>query len=119
MRIDANGLRPPGNRACIAAIETRVVEERETLGGRLTEVSRNDFAISKTTQDVYDFGEDVVVYKNGKPVPGSDSWLAEGDNRCGLMMPGAPQVGARYVEEDAPGVGLIRDGSLVLVRDGK
>ena len=47
----------------VDGVETRVVEERETKDGKLVEVSRNYFAISKTTGDVYYFGEDVDTYK--------------------------------------------------------
>jgi Concanavalin A-like lectin/glucanases superfamily len=41
----------------VDGVETRVVEERETKGGKLKEVSRNYFAISKRTNDVFYFGE--------------------------------------------------------------
>lgn len=34
-------------------VETRVVEERETRNGRPVEISRNYFAISKRTNNVY------------------------------------------------------------------
>src|SRR4051812_38744706 len=39
-------------------VETRVVEERELKGENLVEISRNYFAIDKTTKNVYYFGED-------------------------------------------------------------
>src|SRR5262245_4967545 len=42
----------------VNGIETRVVEDRETKGGALVEVSRNFFAISRRTNGVYYFGED-------------------------------------------------------------
>src|SRR3954468_5486912 len=41
----------------VDGVETRVVEERESLGGELVEVSRNYFAIDTATSDVYYFGE--------------------------------------------------------------
>src|SRR5437773_1384357 len=50
----------------VDGVETRVVEERETNDGQVVEVSRNYFAISKRTGNVYYFGEDVDIYKNGK-----------------------------------------------------
>ena len=37
----------------VDGVETRVVEERETKGGKLVEVARNYFAISKRTNDVF------------------------------------------------------------------
>src|SRR5262245_55630303 len=75
----------------IGDVETRVVEERESRGGQLTEVSRNFFAISKRSKDVYYFGEEVDIYKGGKVVRHEGAWLA-GQNgaRFGLMMPGTP-----------------------------
>ena len=50
----------------IDGVDTRVVEERETNKDQLVEVSRNYFAISKRTNSVFYFGEDVDMYKNGK-----------------------------------------------------
>src|SRR4051812_782362 len=47
----------------VSGVDTRVVEERESSGGKLVEVSRNFFAISKSTGDVYYFGEEVDIYK--------------------------------------------------------
>jgi hypothetical protein len=42
----------------VDGIETRVVEERETSGNALTEVSRNYFAISTRTNAAFYFCED-------------------------------------------------------------
>src|SRR4051794_17702434 len=39
----------------VDGVETRIVEERETDGGKLIEVSRNYFAVSKQTGDLYYF----------------------------------------------------------------
>ena len=93
----------------IGDFDTRVVEERESRGGKLTEISRNFFAISKRTNDVYYFGEEVDIYKNGKVVAHEGAWLA-GQNgaRFGLMMPGEPTLNARYYQEIAPRVGMDR-----------
>jgi hypothetical protein len=44
----------------VGGVDTRIVEEREWSGGELIEVSRNYFAISPKTGDVYYFGEDVL-----------------------------------------------------------
>ena len=93
----------------IGDFDTRVVEERESRGGKLTEISRNFFAISKRTNDVYYFGEEVDIYKNGKVVAHEGAWLA-GQNgaRFGLMMPGEPTLNARYYQEIAPRVAMDR-----------
>lgn len=151
----------------VDGVETRVVEERETKGGELIEISRNFFAASKKTGDVYYFGEDVDFYKDGKVTGHGGSWRAGVNGAAfGLMMPGKPLVGQRYYQEVAgdvardraeivsvsetietpagkftgclkteettplepdakdyklyaPGVGLVRDGDIVLIQYGK
>ena len=52
----------------VDGVETRVVEEREAKNGKVIEVSRNFFAISQRTNDVFYFGEEVDMYKDGKIV---------------------------------------------------
>ncbi|HXX93364.1 MAG TPA: hypothetical protein VEN81_07000 [Planctomycetota bacterium] len=82
----------------IAGIETRIVEERETEGGKEKEVSRNYFAICKRTNNVYYFGEDA-----------GGAWMhGEKGARFGLVMPGSPLLGARYYQEVAPGTAMDR-----------
>lgn len=84
----------------VDGVETRVVEERETAGGQLIEVSRNFFAAAKTTKDIYYFGEDVDMYRDGKVTGHGGSWRAGVDGaKFGLMMPGSPKVGQRYYQE--------------------
>jgi hypothetical protein len=93
----------------IAGIETRVVEERETIDGQPKEVSRNFFAICKRTNSVYYFGEEVDEYKNGKVAAHPGAWIhGEKSARFGLLMPGQPLLGARYYQEVAPGVAMDR-----------
>jgi hypothetical protein len=93
----------------IGDIETRVVEEKETKDGKLVEFSRNYFAISKTTKNVYYFGEDVDIYKNDKIVGHKGTWLhGVKDAKFGMMMPGKATVGQKYYQEQAPGAGMDR-----------
>jgi hypothetical protein len=93
----------------VSGVETRVVEERETKGGKLAEVSRNYFAISKRTNDVFYFGEEVDVYKDDKLVSHEGAWLAGAKGaKFGLMMPGRPSLHARYYQEIAPKVAMDR-----------
>jgi hypothetical protein len=94
----------------VDGVKTRIVEERETKGGKLEEVSRNYFAFDKTTGDIYYFGEDVDMYDTGGKVKNHEgSWLSGvKEARFGLMMPGKPQVGQRYQQEVAPGVAMDR-----------
>ena len=93
----------------VDSIETRVVEERETNGGALVEVSRNYFAISRRTNSVFYFGEEVDIYKDGKVAGHEGAWLSGRNGaRFGLMMPGMPLLGAKYYQEFAPRVAMDR-----------
>jgi hypothetical protein len=93
----------------VAGIDTRVVEERETKDGALVEVSRNYFAIHRMSHDVFYFGEDVDMYKDGKVISHDGAWRA-GENGAafGLMMPGQPAIEARYYQEIAPKIAMDR-----------
>lgn len=93
----------------IDGVETRVVEERETVGGEIEEVSRNYFAVSKRTNSVYYFGEDVDEYDDGKVAGHPGSWHSgENGAHFGLFMPGDALLGARYHQEVAPGTAMDR-----------
>jgi hypothetical protein len=89
----------------VDGIETRVVEEKETEGGKLVEVSRNYFAMCKPTNNAIYLGEEVDMYKDGKIISHEGGWLA-GENRskAGMIMPGKVEVGLKYYQEIAPGV---------------
>jgi hypothetical protein len=93
----------------VDGVETRIVEERESKGGKLVEVSRNFFAFNTADRGVYYFGEEVDIYKNGKIVDHEGAWES-GKNgaRFGLMMPGEVAVRARFYQEVAPGVAMDR-----------
>ena len=89
--------------------ETRVLEERESIGGELVEISRNFFAICEETNSVFYFGEEVDDYENGNIISHEGAWLAGEDaNRAGVIMPGTIILGARYYQEIAPNVALDR-----------
>jgi len=89
--------------------QTRVIEERESVGGELVEISRNFFATCEETNNVFYFGEEVDIYENGMIVDHEGAWLAgEGTNRAGIIMPGTILLGARYYQEIAPSVALDR-----------
>ena len=93
----------------VDGVETRVVEERETKNGQLIEVARNYFAISRRTNDIFYFGEDVDMYKNGTLVNHDGSWLSGvNGGKFGLMMPGRPLVNASYYQEVVPNVAMDR-----------
>jgi hypothetical protein len=93
----------------VDGVETRVVEERERQAGELVEVSRNYFAISTRTHDVYYFGEDVDMYEHGEIESHEGAWRSGAHGaHFGLMMPGVPAVGLRYQSEVAPHVAMDR-----------
>jgi hypothetical protein len=93
----------------VSGVETRIVEERETKGGELVEVSRNFFAISRRTNSVFYFGEDVDMYEKGKVKGHEGAWISGANGaRFGLMMPGLPLLGARYYSEIAPRIAMDR-----------
>ena len=93
----------------VDGVETRVVEERESLADQLVEVSRNYFAIDKNSKDVYYFGEEVDIYKNGKITSHDGAWES-GKNGAhyGLFMPGGPRTGQKFYQELAPTVAMDR-----------
>jgi hypothetical protein len=93
----------------VGGVETRVVEERESADGKLVEVSRNYFAISKRTSCVFYFGEDVDMYEDGKVKNHEGSWHAgENGARAGIFLPGVALLGARFYQEIAPRVAMDR-----------
>lgn len=93
----------------IDGVETRAVEHRETKGAKVTEITRDYYAIDSATNDVYYFGEDVDVYKNGKVTGHAGSWRSGVSGaKFGLMIPANPQVGQRFYQELAPKVGMDR-----------
>ena len=88
----------------VDGVTTRVVEERESKGDALVELSRNFFAIDPASQDVYYFGEDVDDYSHGA-VEHPGTWRSgQSGAHFGLIMPGRPTVGFQHDQENAPGV---------------
>jgi len=86
----------------VDGVETAVVEERESEGDKLKEVSRNFFAINRKTGDLYYFGEEVDEYKDGKVAGHEGAWMSGQDGaHFGLMLPGQPKQGRKYYAEMA------------------
>jgi uncharacterized membrane protein YkoI len=87
--------------AGIGKFKTAVVQEEEYLDGVLTQRALNWFALDKTTNSVYAFGEVSWEIEDGKPVF-AGTWRAgelDGDvvAEPGLLMPGTFTVGGRYL----------------------
>jgi hypothetical protein len=93
----------------VDGVPCAVLEERETKDGKLEEVSRNFFATDPKTRDVYYFGEDVDVYKDGKVINHESAWQSgKAGAKFGLQLPGKPKAGDRYYQELAPKVAMDR-----------
>ena len=85
----------------IGKFKAAVVQEEEYLDDILTQRAENWFAVDKTTNSVYSFGEVSWEIEDGKPVFGG-SWRAgepDGDGLAepGLLMPGTFTIGGRYI----------------------
>ncbi len=86
----------------VDGVETRIVEERESMNGKLVEVSRNYFAVGAQSHNVYYFGEDVDMYENSKITSHEGAWLAGVHGaKHGIAMPAENKVGDRYYQEQA------------------
>ena len=97
----------------LAVAVARVVEEREWTEGELSQVSRNYYACSELSGNIYYLGEDVDHYQNGRVIGHEDSWLAGRNGAMpGLLMPQLFLLGARYQMEQAPGVSMDRGENL-------
>ena len=87
----------------IGKFKTAVVQEEEYIDRVLTQRALNWFALDKTTNSVYAFGEvSWEINEEGKPVFGG-TWRAgepDGENSLadpGLLMPGTFTIGSRYI----------------------
>ena len=86
----------------IGKFKTAVVQEEEYLDGTLTQRALNWFAVDKTTNSVYVFGEvSWEINEEGKPIF-AGTWRVgelDGDGVAepGLLMPGTFTVGGRYM----------------------
>jgi hypothetical protein len=82
--------------------KTAVVQEEEYLDGVLTQRALNWFALDKTTNSVYAFGEVSWEIDEGKPVFAGTWRAGEVDGQgtvaeAGLLMPGTFTIGGRYI----------------------
>lgn len=93
----------------VAGVSTRVVEEREVVGGDVVEVSRNFFAVGLMSGNLCYFGEEVDMYEQGKVSSHEGAWQAGLNGaKHGILLPGSLRVGDRYYQEQAPGVAMDR-----------
>jgi hypothetical protein len=100
----------------VNGIETRVVEEKETEGSNLVEISRNYFACA-SLQTMQFTLEKMLIYEDGEIVSHEGGWLAgQNGSKAGMIMPEKVEVGLKYYQEVAPGVAEDR-AEIVSVND--
>ena len=86
----------------IGKFKTAVIQEEEYLDGVLTQRALNWFALDKTNNSAYAFGEvSWEINEEGKPIF-AGTWRAgelDGDGVAepGLLMPGTFTIGGRYI----------------------
>lgn len=104
----------------VGGVITRIVEERESAGGKLVEVSRNYFVIGTTTKNIYYFGEDVDMYSSGGKLTHEGSWHAgRAGAKHGILIPGAIKIGDRYHQERAPKIAMDRGENISVTESVK
>jgi hypothetical protein len=87
----------------IDGVITRVIEEREFIGGELFEVAKNYFVLDEETQNLCYFGEDVDFYEGGRIVGHAGTWRSGVRGAMfGVLLPGRPSVGMTFQQESAP-----------------
>jgi hypothetical protein len=81
-------------------VETLCVEDREFINGALAEVALDYFA-QDDSGTVFYLGEDVDEYRDGKIVGHEGTWRFGRDTQSpGILFPGNPQVGDKFMSED-------------------
>ena len=92
-----------GETRLVSGVTTRVIEEREWEDDALLEVSWNYYAQAHDGTICY-FGEDVDIYDEDEIVH-EGAWCAEEPaNAPGIIMPGDPRPGMKFLMEFAPGI---------------
>lgn len=91
----------------VDGVETRVVKETHAFEGKTDEIALDYFAIDKTNNTVFYFGEDVDDIENGKVTGHKGTWHSgEKGAKFGVIMPGISLIGQRYYQEIAPKIAL-------------
>ena len=81
-----------------------VMQDKDYVGGKLVEVTRDYFAQSDFGT-VYYLGEDVDDYTNGVITGHEGAWrYGVNTNHLGIIVPGRPKVGQKFAAENVPGI---------------
>lgn len=88
----------------IAGVETRVVEEKESIEGEIVEISRT-FVVQASDGTVCHYGEEAGGYRDGDLIGHRGAWKA-GENcaQPGILMPADLIAGTSHQQENAPGM---------------
>jgi hypothetical protein len=88
----------------IGGVNTRVVWDQDINDGELTEAELAFFAQDRRG-NVYTMGEYPEEYENGRFVGAPSTWI-HGQQRAqaGILVPGHPKLGMRFVQGRAPAV---------------
>jgi hypothetical protein len=93
------------------AVQAMVAEDKESVGGQLSEITFDYFA-QDDNGNVHYLGENATQYTNGVPSGHAGTWLYGVDtNFIGTIFPGYPKVGQTWEAENVPtpGVGVEHD----------
>jgi hypothetical protein len=94
-----------------------VVQDRAFVDGKLVERTLDYYAQDKDG-NVWYFGEAARNFENGHFLDTHGSWLAGVNGATpGIIMEGAPRLGDRYDQENAPGIA--EDGAKIINLDAK
>ena len=99
----------------IDGVLTRVIWDRDFQDGELTEAELAFFAQSDN-RSVYTMGEYPEEYDNGRFTGAPDTWIS-GQARAqgGILVPGHPRAGVRFVQGRAPAIEFLDVGTVKLL----
>ena len=94
---------------CGKKVEALTVLDKETVDGKVAEITRDYFA-QDDAGNVYYLGEDVDSYKDGKIVGHDGAWLlGKETQKPGLLLPANVKMTKSFNSEDVPNVTTEKD----------
>jgi hypothetical protein len=94
----------------VDGVLTRVIWDRDIVDGELSEAELAFFA-QNDHDSVLTMGEYPEEYENGKFVGAPSTWISgRAHAQAGVLVPGHPRVGLRFVQGRAPAVGFFDVG---------
>ena len=94
----------------VDGVLTRVIWDRDIVDGELAEAELAFFA-QNDHDSVFTMGEYPEEYENGRFAGAPSTWISgRAHARAGVLVPGDPRVGLRFVQGVAPAVGFFDVG---------